>query len=135
MDRVVHGFHHVLVHGIGAGGDGLGEAAPGGDAVQVGETVAGLVQGPEDQLLPVVQLVQDTGEGSQIGGGVADGLGINGGLALVDGDLGGSGAGIDDKDLHKVPPKQKNHGAGGSVGDLPGQQTQYNPGNRGVSIE
>ena len=92
-------IQHDLVHAVHAAFHGQQAAAAahnGGNAVQ---GHAALSQQGADGLFTVGQLIADTGVLGQLVGIVSHVGGEQLGLALVDGDLGGGGAGIDGQNL------------------------------------
>ena len=82
---------------------GLNDGERGG--LQLGQGEARLVQRGADHCQAVLQLIQHTGEGRQVGGGVADGFGIDGIFVLINGDLGRGRTGINNQTLnsHNFP--------------------------------
>ena len=97
---VQHLIHHIFVNAVSTGNDRLGKAAASRNGLQLGQREARLVQCGTDHTQTVLQLVQHTGEGRQIGGGVADGFGVNGIFILINCDFCRGGTGIDDQNFH-----------------------------------
>ena len=99
---LLHIPHHRVADGVGAGGDGPIQPAPAADGVKIREAEAALGHSVQNGLLPEVGLVDDPVEPVQLLGGVVDAF-FEDLIVLVEhGDLGGGGAGVDDKNLQSL---------------------------------
>ena len=86
--------HHVLVDLVGTGVDGCQQTAARHDGVQVPDVKVVAHQAVQHQTAAEVILLHHPVKGSQVLGGMGQGFGEQGRLAVEHGDLGGGGAGV-----------------------------------------
>ena len=102
---------HLIVDGVGAAGAGVQSAAPAHKGVAGGQVHPLLLAGGQDGVHPILQLVGHGGVFGQVGGLMGHIFLEDLLVAFKNGDLGGSGAGIDGQNTishMRFLPKCKN---------------------------